>query len=303
MIFFLVLIVTTPLIFFVWQKTSAYVAVKSPTAGWSRMAVVRTILAILACACAAQGTWEAWHSSSDNSSGVPPATLFVVDSSASMLVMDVPDNTSRLNFALNLAQNWAEKNPTAPVGLVEFGASPRTITPRTVGPNALAEGIAQIRANTPLVGPEFIPGAILEAIKRAGQQGQVVVLSDGGDTQDGPISTLGISTALQKMKTRLVMIPVGTKAGGRIPLRQDIFGETQYKMFQGTEVIAQSTPQRLENFAYAVGGKILSPSQMLALSAPGIPTVPSEIFWAIIALVCGVATVALPTLRRKKTSV
>lgn len=303
--FLLALLLSLPFVVFTWLKTDAYASVKADGGRWARTAALRAALAALAFACAAQGAWTAWQARNADGQGGAPATMFLVDASASMLVLDAPDGASRLEYALNLARNWAERHPGAPVGLVAFGASAQTVIPRTAGSDAsaLIAGVSQVRSKAPMEGPEFVPGAVTEAARRAGTRGQVILLSDGGDQADGKIETDAAKSALEKAGVSLVVSAVGTQAGGRIPLRTDVFGQQQYKMFRGKEVIAQSTPRRLQDFSKTVGGRFVDAADIPALDAPGAQGNPSGVPWAVACALLVGAAIAPYAAARKKTSV
>ncbi len=299
-----VLLLLSPAGFFVWKRTGGYAAVRAAGgSAFPRAGFVRFCLAALACALAAQGALVSFAGSGAESGDEPPATAFALDATASMRVLDGENGASRLAEASAAMAAWKAAHPGSPAALVAFGASPETRVPRTAAADVLSAGLGGIAAaEEPAAGPEFFPGAVAEAAKRAGRGGQVVLLSDGGDPEDGKVPALSARNALEKAGVRLFAAGFGTDRGGNIPLGTDAFGETRYKKFGGENVVAGSNPERLRAFAEAAGGTWLGLGRgaLEKLGAPsggaGSPAWP----WAAAALACA-AISAGPLPFKKRT--
>ena len=294
--FLLALLFSLPLALWAWGRTGAYAGMWAAGAGFPRAAAVRALLACLACACAAQGAWGAWADAGDpDKYSMAPATVFLVDASASMLVRDVARDTDRLGYALSLAQDWAAAHPGSPAALVAFGATARTFSPHSPSADALAGGVAQARADAPMAGPEFFVGGVLEAARRAGRGGRIILISDGGDPGAEAPGATQAKDALGKYGIRIVAAAVGTRAGGKIPLEIDSAGKARYKRFGGQDVVAGASPERLRSFVLGAGGSWLEKAAGVpAISVPGVPAKATRTGWGALAAALVLASVAPP---------
>jgi Ca-activated chloride channel family protein len=161
----------------------------------------------------------------------------VMDVSRSMLAQDVPPD--RLTRAVGLARRLVQDLDGDRLALVAFAARGYLLSPLTLDQSALA---LQLDALDPEVASEggsglasaiAQAGTVLEAATQGGDKA-VVVFSDG-ESFEGEEVLKSAGEALQRAGITLILVPIGSTTGARIPSPEGGW----HKDADGKEVVTQ----------------------------------------------------------------
>ena len=169
-------------------------------------------------------------------------TIILVDASMSMLVEDVRPN--RFQKALLLAQHFVKKAIGHQVSVILFSDTHNKFVPFTTDIDLLVSRLQGLKTFNIRNGGSNLSMAITEAIQYFKQskskeiRGNILLITDSEETYD-PVS-LEIPNGVT-----MGVIGVGTRKGGRIPLRNE-YGLQGYKRFNGKEVISKLDEEKIK---------------------------------------------------------
>ncbi len=183
--------------------------------------------------------------------------VLVVDISRSMLAQDVaPDRLSR---ALGVGRRLVQDHPGDRLGLIAFAARPYLLAPLTLDQSALA---MQLDALDPEVASEGGSGvaAALEqarAVLGAAVEGgdKAVILLTDGESFEGERALAAAGAAVRGDGVTLVVVPVGTPEGARIPTSDGGWHQDA----TGVDVVTRRRDDLLEAIVGAANGVLIPP--------------------------------------------
>lgn len=184
--------------------------------------------------------------------GEVPTLVVALDVSKSMGVADVA--TSRMEAARTAVDVLLDNLPGWRAGLVAFADEAMVLVPLTSDVSAVKTLSARLRPGH----AELKQGSNLESAMRLalgqlrGRPGAILVASDGEELA-GEVRR--VLPDLKKAGAIAYVLGVGTKAGGRIPDGQDLFGEPTYRLDRsGAPVLSRAALETLESLARDTGG-------------------------------------------------
>ncbi|MGB0453850.1 MAG: VWA domain-containing protein [Bacteriovoracaceae bacterium] len=193
-------------------------------------------------------------------------TIIIIDSSASMLVEDVRPN--RFQKALMLARHFVKSSAGHQLAVVVFSDTQKRLIPFTDDIDLLDARIAALEKLRINYGGSNIIQAIQESIQYfktdkesiKNPKGNILVFTDSED--NGTIQDLNVPEGVN-----LAMVGVGSRSGGRIPIRNKDGNLYGYKKFKGKEVISKLDEESLKK----IGTSVKSFKYWVALSY-SVPT-------------------------------
>ena len=154
-------------------------------------------------------------------------TILLIDTSTSMFVEDVKPN--RMEKAIWMAKHFARRAIGHELAVLIFADMTKKLVPFTNDGDLLEARLDSIKEIRNLNAGSSIELAIAEAVqffpKTDDVMGNIIVFTDGEETHDG------IDFNLPE-NIHIVLVGVGTKSGGPIPLRNNtqlFFGNKKYK--------------------------------------------------------------------------
>jgi Ca-activated chloride channel family protein len=145
--------------------------------------------------------------------------VMVMDVSRSMLAQDAPPD--RLTRALGIARRLVQDLGGDRLGLVAFAARPYLLSPLTLDQTALALQLDALDPNFASEGGSGIGAALdlARSVLAAASEGgdRAVVLLTDGETFEGERTLATAAAALRSDGVTLVVVPVGTAEGAKIP--------------------------------------------------------------------------------------
>jgi Ca-activated chloride channel family protein len=145
--------------------------------------------------------------------------VVVMDVSRSMLAQDAPPD--RLTRSIGVARRLVQDLSGDRLGLVAFAARPFLLSPLTLDQSALALQLDALDPDFASEGGSGIAGALdlARSVLAAASEGgdRAVVLLTDGESFDGERPLTTAAAALRGDGVTLVVVPVGTPEGARIP--------------------------------------------------------------------------------------
>jgi Ca-activated chloride channel family protein len=145
--------------------------------------------------------------------------VMVMDVSRSMLAQDAPPD--RLSRALGIARRLVQDLGGDRLGLVAFAARPYLLSPLTLDQTALALQLDALDPDFASEGGSGIGGALelARSVLAAASEGgdRAVVLLTDGETFEAERTLATAASALRSDGVTLVVVPVGTTEGAKIP--------------------------------------------------------------------------------------
>jgi len=212
-----------------------------------------------------------WGESSEAVDRQGEDTMFVLDTSKSMLVADVKPN--RLERAKLAIQNYVTRQGRGRMGLVAFAGQAFLQCPLTLDYDAFSETLRATDEKAIPVGGSDLGRALDEAahalMKTEGRK-VIVLITDGED-----LAGAGIKRAadLAKQQVTVYTIGVGTESGGQIQIYGENGALQPMQDKQGQTVISKLDEKTLQAIARATGGEY----QSLGAIGEGIEKVRSEV--------------------------
>lgn len=208
--------------------------------------------ALLGCLALAGPSWERMQA---RTSHPQDARMIVLDLSLSMLARDaIP---SRLELARAKVQQILQYPYAGQFGLVVFAGAGFSVAPLTTDTDTLGAFLPVLEPDVlPLQGSRVDRGldVAIEVLRKGGaQQGEVIVITDGTDSE----RAVNLAAELKSLGFRLSVIAVGSPEGAVVPLR----GGTVLRDMSG-EVVKPPVPiATLQAIAKAGGGLFLEAEQ------------------------------------------
>ena len=197
-----------------------------------------------------------WGESSETVDRQGEDTMFVLDTSKSMLVADVRPN--RLERAKLAIQNYLVRHGRGRVGLVAFAGQAFLQCPLTLDYDAFTETLRATDEKAIPVGGSDLGRALDEAAQAlAKTQGRkvLVLITDGED-----LANSGVKKAadLAKQNVTIYTIGVGTEAGGQIQVYGEDGSLQPMRDKDGQTVISRLDEKTLQTIAKTTGGEYQS---------------------------------------------
>jgi Ca-activated chloride channel family protein len=195
-----------------------------------------------------------WGQERDTTTGTGEDTIFVLDTSKSMLAADVLPN--RLERAKLAIQDYLRRHARGRVGLVVFAGQAFLQCPLTLDYDAFSDTLHMVDVNAIPVGGSDLARALDEATraleKNEGRR-VVVLITDGED-----LAGSGVKTA-EKLGTKGVTVytvGVGTEAGTVVQVQSETGGGLQPLLDdKGQAVVSRLDEKTLDQIAEATGGE------------------------------------------------
>jgi Ca-activated chloride channel family protein len=215
---------------------------------------VKLVLAFLAVALLGMALARPqWGEERDSSAGTGEDTIFVLDTSKSMLATDVRPN--RLERAKLAIQDYLRRHARGRVGLVVFAGQAFLQCPLTLDYDAFSDTLRSVDVNAVPVPGSDIGRAIDEASRAFEQKADrrlVVLLTDGED-----LGGEGVKKAAELVKEHVVIytVGVGTPMGSTVQALGD--GNTVQAVVDenGRPIVSRLDEKTLDEIAKATGGK------------------------------------------------
>lgn len=244
-----------------WNKNTPAEESKNFTENirFTRVRLAGIILCVLFLSIALFGPVASWGDSTSDHQGID--LIWVLDVSRSMDVQDIVEGDthfSRLEKAKSTIQSYMIAHPENRYGLTIFAGQSRLVSPLTSEGNSILTFLASIDSSSIMEGGGNFQEALRTTLDRLGTTPKdappraLVVLSDGGDTEDAPDIKI-IKDLFVGKNTRLQTIGYGSEKGGPIPSGVDLLGATIYKQYQGETVVSARNTSTLEAIAQAGG--------------------------------------------------
>lgn len=183
--------------------------------------------------------------------------VLVMDVSRSMLAQDAPPD--RLTRALGIARRLVQDLQGDRLGLVAFAARPYLLSPLTLDQTALALQLDALDPDFASEGGSGIGAALdlARSVLAAASEGgdRAVVLLTDGETFEEARTLTTTASALQDDGITLVVVPVGTTDGAKIPAGD---GEW-HRDGAGQEVVTVRRDDLVETMVTAAGGVRVAP--------------------------------------------
>ncbi len=181
--------------------------------------------------------------------------IWLLDVSKSMDVVDVTENNrtiSRLTKAKSVIENYIIAHPENRYALVIFAGSSRLVSPLTSEHSSLLTFLSSIDSKSLSDGGTDFPDALKLAVDRFDSKEKkphaIVLLSDGWDSEDTP-DVASIRNIFSGKNANLTTVGIGQTKPSPIPLWQNPFRETSYKIFNGETVLSGLNKDSLKRLA------------------------------------------------------
>ncbi|MDD2516156.1 MAG: VWA domain-containing protein [Candidatus Gracilibacteria bacterium] len=195
--------------------------------------------------------------------------VFVVDTSKSMGVNDIEATNvkiSRLTFAREIMKDFVLKNPQNNYSLISFTKNATILSPLTDNQEITMNLLDSLEVSNKNPGTN-LEEAVLSSTKRFDNREEkaIILLSDGGDKED-MIDFEKIKSNLENKNVVLFTVGIGTKEGGKIPEGTGLFGEINYKKYDGEDVISNLNSDNLKKLASIGNGKYIEATNLESLN-------------------------------------
>lgn len=181
--------------------------------------------------------------------------LICVDVSNSMAARDM-GGLARLDLAKQLLAAFIEEESGNRIGLVGFAGSAHVMCPFTLDTGTLVAFLDDLDYGSVAKQGTAIGTALRVAIERFDPDEPggkaILLLSDGEDLGSDP---LGAAKQARELGIAVHTIGLGTERGDIVPLRFDMWGDIQPKMYQGKEVVSRLDEATLKSVADLTGGR------------------------------------------------
>ena len=180
-------------------------------------------------------------------------TIFVLDTSKSMLVADVHPN--RLERAKLAIMAYVQRHGRGRVGLVVFAGQAFLQCPLTLDYDAFTDTLRSVDVNAvPVPGSDVGRGLdeAAHAFEKRDDRKLIVLLTDGED-----LAGAGVKRAeeLAKQKVAVYTVGVGTEAGGLIQIYGETGAQEAMRDQNGQPVVSHLDEKTLRAIAGATGGE------------------------------------------------
>jgi Ca-activated chloride channel family protein len=193
-----------------------------------------------------------WGEESEANIGSGEDTIFVLDTSKSMLAADVRPN--RLERAKLAIQDYLRRHGRGRVGLVVFAGQAFLQCPLTLDYDAFTDTLRAVDVNAiPVPGSDL--GRALDEASRALEKNEgrkiLVLLTDGED-----LAGAGVKRAeeLGKKGITIYTVGVGTEAGSVVQIPQEPAGMQPLLDGEGRPVVSRLDEKTLSQIAAVTGG-------------------------------------------------
>jgi Ca-activated chloride channel family protein len=198
-----------------------------------------------------------WGQETDTSAASGEDTIFLLDTSKSMLAADVRPN--RLERAKLAIEDYLRRHGRGRVGLVVFAGQAFLQCPLTLDYDAFSDTLRSIDVNAiPVPGSDL--GRALDEGSRALEKNEgrklLVLLTDGED-----LAGAGVRKAAELVKKDIVIytVGVGTPAGSVIQVPAEPGGLQPLLDGEGRPVVSKLDEKTLEQIAKSTGGEYQLP--------------------------------------------
>lgn len=229
--------------------TGRLLAAHSPARRVIRHALILLAVAFFGLALAR----PQWGEESEEFDRQGEDTVFVLDTSKSMLVTDVLPN--RLERAKLAIQDYLRRHGRGRVGLVVFAGQAFLQCPLTLDYDAFTETLRSADERTiPVPGSDL--ARALDEAANAFEKGEgrklMVLLTDGEDLEKAGVKK---ARELAKEKVTIYTVGVGTEGGGMIEVYDGRGMRTAVTAPNGQPVISQLDKETLKAIAQITGGE------------------------------------------------
>lgn len=212
-----------------------------------------------------------WGEERDTNVGAGEDTIFVLDTSKSMLSADVRPN--RLERAKLAIQDYLRRHARGRVGLVVFAGQAFLQCPLTLDYDAFSDTLRSVDVNAvPVAGSDIALGLDEAARALETNEGRrlIVLLTDGED-----LAGAGIKTAQELAKKRVTIytVGVGTESGTTVQVPIDGTRLQPLLDAEGRPVVSRLDEKTLRSIAEATGGQY----QLLGTVGDGMDKVRSAV--------------------------
>jgi Ca-activated chloride channel family protein len=224
-------------------------ATLSPARRAVKVALILLAVAFLGLALAR----PQWGEERDATAGTGEDTIFVLDTSKSMLAADVRPN--RLERAKLAIQDYLRRHARGRVGLVVFAGQAFLQCPLTLDYDAFADTLRMVDVNAvPVPGSDL--GRALDEAARALEKNEgrriIVLLTDGEDLEAGGVK---MAADLAKKGVTIYTVGVGTEAGTVVQVPAEPGGLQPLLDKDGHAVVSRLDEKTLRAIAEATGGE------------------------------------------------
>ena len=193
-----------------------------------------------------------WGEERDTATGSGEDTIFVLDTSKSMLATDVRPN--RLERAKLAIQDYLRRHAKGRVGLVVFAGQAFLQCPLTLDYDAFSDTLRMVDVNAiPVPGTDL--GRALDEATRALEKNEgrrlIVLLTDGEDLAKDGVKK---AAELKEQKTTVYTVGVGTTAGTVVQLSSEGGPSQPLLDEKGQPVVSHLDEKTLQEIAAATGG-------------------------------------------------
>jgi Ca-activated chloride channel family protein len=189
-------------------------------------------------------------------SGAGLDLVVLFDISQSMSAMDI-EGHSRLEVGKVLVERLLGSLRRDRVGLVVFAGDTMVQCPLTHDKNAFLTFLQRLDPSLLTKQGTNLAGAIETGIDRFDQtasQSKVLVLVSDGEDQDQERLDKALAEAKRK-NIFIYTVGIGSTRGAPIPIARNVWGELQYKVHKGKQVITKLDDTVLKKIAKESGGK------------------------------------------------
>ena len=218
--------------FLAHEKTTNYIINKR----FTLIRFISLILSIFLIGIVFLGPTGLMNSSPVMSDGID--CVWLLDISTSMDVRDVSEistTISRIARAKSVIENFMISHPENRYGLIVFAGVSRLVSPLTSDHSSLLTFLANIDSGSISTGGTDFLDALKLATERFETKDNIahtiVLLSDGGDSEDSPDMS-SIKSVLQGKNIILSTVGIGKTKPSPIPVGTNPFGDTVYKKFE-----------------------------------------------------------------------
>jgi Ca-activated chloride channel family protein len=192
-----------------------------------------------------------WGEERDTSAGSGEDTIFVLDTSKSMLAADVVPN--RLERAKLAIQDYLRRHSRGRVGLVVFAGQAFLQCPLTLDYDAFSDTLRQVDVNAiPVMGSDL--ARALDEANRALEKNEgrriIVLLTDGEDLVGGAVEK---AKKLADLGASVYTVGVGTPNGTVIQVPAEPSGLQPLLDGEGRPVVSRLDEETLRRIADAIG--------------------------------------------------
>lgn len=217
---------------------------------WVKLGLILLAVALFGVAIAR----PQWGIEQDSSAASGEDTMFVLDTSKSMMATDVLPN--RLERAKLAIQDYIRRHARGRVGLVVFAGQAFLQCPLTLDYDAFADTLRMVDVNAIPVGGTDLSRALDEAataLDKSEGRRLIVLLTDGEDLAGSGVKKAGEIT---KKNVTVYTVGVGTEAGTEVKMVPEGGGVPQPVVDpQGRPVVSHLDEKTLREIAGATGGQ------------------------------------------------